>query len=133
MSATDIYDAFAVMAGEFAKDNNLPISYPAVHFVPPNTGEWLELIAFWNGSENYAVQSDAPYIESGFFRIVVCSRSQGLMTAQRIADKAVKYFPKGTVFSAASVEEMPSIGSPLQEPDKIIVPVTVSWRASSKP
>lgn len=127
---TDIYDEFAVLVTAFAAAQGVTVSYPAISFVAPDTGEWLELLVFWNGSENYGVGNGGPSIENGFFRLVVNSRSQGVMAAQKLAEEVVTAFRKGTTFAGARVESMPSIGGPFQEDDKIIVPVTITWRAS---
>ena len=44
--------------------------------------------------------------------------------------KIAAAFPKGTIFGGARQDERPSISSVIEDGDKIIVPVTVSWRAT---
>lgn len=130
MTTTAIYDEFSKLVTSFSDAQGVGTAYPGLHFKPPSQGEWLELLAFWNGNKNYGLSNAGPSIEQGFFRLLVCSRSEGLMKAQALAEKVVAAFPKGVVFAGARVETQPSISGPFQEDDKIVVPVTIRWRAT---
>lgn len=132
MSLTaDIYDVFATQAGAFAAAQGLTISYPGIHFTPPDTGSWLELIPFWNDGIDYGVATSGPTVEQGFFRLMVCCRSgAGLTAPQQLAEAVIAAFPKGSTFGPASTDGMPSMGGPFQHDDRVVIPVTIRWRAT---
>lgn len=128
---TEIYDAIATQAGAFAAAQGLTISYPGIHFAPPDSGAWLELIPFWNDGIDYGVATDGPTVEQGFFRLMVCRRlSQGLAPVQQLAEAVIAAFPKGSTFGPASTDGMPSMGGPFQHDDRVVIPVTIRWRAT---
>ena len=128
---TDIYDAFAELAGEFAADKVLPIAYPGISFTPPASGMWLELRPFWNDGENYGLADDGPTSEQGFFRLMACSRvGAGINDVQDLAEDIVAAFPKGTMLAKARVERMPTMSGPIQDDDRTTIPVTIRWRAT---
>lgn len=134
MSLTaDIYDAFAPLVTAFANSKSpaLEVGYPGNHFDPPDSGEWIEIIANWNGSENYGLPDAGPTHLTGFFRLIVGARPSpnAMMTAQKLAEELVAEFAKGTTFGGALVYQAPSIGGPIQEDARLEIPVTVRWRA----
>jgi hypothetical protein len=128
----DIYDAFGVRLNAFAAALSPARSVhyigSPVTFVPPSTGEWLEAAVFWNGNENYAWGAES--VEYGFFRVGVVTRGGGIQTAQPIAEALVSHFAKLTQLATALVDRMPELSGPLQEDDRLTVPVTIHWRAS---
>jgi len=129
--STDIYDAFAVQLAAFAAGEGLAVGYPNIHFTPPDSGLWLELMVFWNGNTNYGLADAGPTVEQGFFRVMVGYRpGAGLMPAQELAESVIETFPKGSLFATARVEQTPALSGPVQLDDKLFVPVTVRWRST---
>lgn len=135
MSMTvDIYNAMGAKVEAFATGlaEPIPTHYTAspIPFVPPDSGEWLEVRAFWNGNENYAWGSRGASVEKGFFVVGVVSRSGGVQAAQPIAELLVEEFEKSTELATALVYKAPEISGPLTEDDRLTVPVTIYWRAT---
>lgn len=131
MSTATIYDAFAASVTAFAQNYTpeLPVAYPGINFSPPDTGLWLELICFWNGSINYGLADDAPAVQQGYFRIIAWSRQGGgLMAAQELADDIEAAFPKGSEFDTARMYKMADKSGPVEDDDRIGVPVSLYWR-----
>ena len=128
---SDILDAFCAHVGAIAQAQSLPVAYPAIAFTPPTTGGWLEVAAHWNGNEPYALANDGASIEQGFFRVLVCWRlGASPLRAQDAAEAVVTATPKGSTFAKARAERAASIGGLLIEQDRLIIPVTVRWRAT---
>lgn len=132
MSLTAIYEAFAerltLFAGEYSPA--LPVAYPGIAFTPPDGGVWLQLRWFPNETSNYGVQNDGGSTLQGFGQVTVCSRPQSIVAALEVADSCVAYYAKGTTLASAKVERPPWASSVLEEPDRIMVPVTVRWRGT---
>ena len=133
MSLTkDIYLAFSAKLAAFAANHSpaLPVDYVGapISFTPPTAGEWLEAVPFFNGNENYAW--DQGSIEQGFFRVGVCTRLGGLVVAQTLAELIATEFKKTTALSTALVYQEPQISGPLQEDDRLTVPVSIYWRGA---
>jgi hypothetical protein len=131
MSDTAIYDAFATLVGQFAVAQALTCSYPGQAFTPP-TGKgarWLELQWFPNRTQNYGIEDDGPFLMQGFGQVSACYRpGQGIMVGTVITDQIIAAFSKGTTFGGMRVERKPWTSSIIQDPERIMHPVTVPWR-----
>lgn len=126
---SDILDAFCAHVATVAAGLGLPVSYPGVQFTPPASGGWVEIAAHWNGSEPYALGRTS--VELGFFRVLVNWRTgRGPMPAQDAAEAIVSSIPKGSTFATARTDREPSISGMLVDPDRLILPITVRWRAT---
>jgi len=129
MSDTEIYDTFAGLVGAFAAAQNLPCSYPALGFKPPATGAWLELQWFQNETQNYGLADDGPSLKQGFGQLSACYRpGQGIMVGTRITDEIIAAFAKGTTFAGMRVYRKPWTSALIQDPERIMHPVTIRWR-----
>lgn len=127
----DILDAFCAHIGATAQTLSLPVAYPGVAFKPPAAGGWIEVAAHWNGNEPYGLPNSGPSIELGFFRVLVCWRlGSGPMAAQSAAESVIAAIPKGSTFGPALTERAPSLSGAMADPDRIILPITVRWRAT---
>lgn len=128
---SDILDAFCAHVATVAAGLGLPVSYPGVQFTPPANGGWVEVDAHWNGNTPYALAADGPSVELGFFRVLVNWRTgRGPMPAQDAAETIVSSIPKGSKFATARTDREPSISGMLVDPDRLILPITVRWRAT---
>lgn len=129
MNDTDIYDNFAGLVVSFAAATRLPCSYPGLGFKPPGTGAWLELQWFPNQTQNYGLADDGPFLMQGFGQLSACYRpGQGIMVGTRITDQIIAAFAKGTTFAGMRVERKPWTASVIQDPERIMHPVTIRWR-----
>lgn len=129
MSDTDIYDAFAGLVGEFAGTLNLPCSYPGLGFTPPAQGPWLELQWFPNQTQNYGMSDDGPSLLQGFGQLSACYRpGAGIIVGTTITDQVIAAFAKGTAFAGVRVYRKPWTSSIIQDPERIMHPVTITWR-----
>lgn len=128
---SDILDAFCGHVAIVAAGLGLPVGYPGVRFTPPTAGGWIEVDAHWNGNTPYALAADGPSVELGFFRVLVNWRTgAGPMPAQDAAEAIAAAIPKGSTFATAMTERQPSITGLLVDPDRLVIPVTVRWRAT---
>lgn len=129
MSTDAIYDAFAVLVGQFAAAQGVPVSFPAVGFDTPDSGLWLELQWFPNETQNYGTADNGPSLLQGVAQIGVCDRpGRGLAPAHQLADAAVAAFGKGLTFAGVRVYRKPWVASVIADPDRVMLPVLVSWR-----
>lgn len=131
MNDTEIYDAFTQLVTSFAAEKGLPCSYPGIGFTPPtgNDARWLEFQWFPNRTQNYGLADDGPSLMQGFGQLAVCYRpGRGIMVGTPITDQIIAGFKKGTRFAGMSVYEKPSTSSIIQDPDRIMHPVTIRWR-----
>lgn len=129
MSDTEIYDAFAGLVASFAAAARLRCSYPCLGFKPPATGAWLELQWFPNQTQNYGLANDGPSLLPGFGQLSACYRpGQGIMVGTLITDQIIAASAKGTAFGGVSVQRRPCTSSLIQDPERIMHPVTIPWR-----
>jgi hypothetical protein len=127
----DLYDAFATAFATFAAGLSpaLPVSWPGIHFTPPDEGSWLELRLFPNETQNYGLADDAPALHQGMLQVGVCTRpGGGIVDALQVAGAVVAAFPKGTQVGPVSVQRKPWISGVLTESDRIVHPVTIPYR-----
>jgi len=131
MNDTAIYDAFTQLVTQFAAGADLVCSYPGIPFDPP-TGKdarWLELQWFPNRTRNYGLADDGPSLMQGFAQVAACYRpGQGIMVGTAITDQIIAAFAKGTKFAGMAVYERPSTSSIIQDPERVMHPVTIRWR-----
>ena len=108
---------------------DVPVAYHAVGFEPPSAGLWLELQWFPNGAQNYGMADTGPTLLQGFAQLSACDRpGRGLAPASTLADAVVEAFAKGTTFAGMRVYRKPAISSVIEDPARLMLPVTVMWR-----
>ncbi|WP_236546071.1 phage tail terminator-like protein [Stenotrophomonas sp. 364] len=106
-------------------------SYPGQGFTPPtgNGARWLELQWFPNRTENYGIEDDGPFLMQGFGQLSACYRpGQGIMVGTAITDQIIAAFAKGTTFAGMRVERKPWTSRIIQDPERVMHPVTIPWR-----
>ncbi len=54
--------------------------------------------------------------------------SQGIMVGTAITDQIIAAFAKGTTFAGMRVETRPWTSSIIQDPERVMYPVTIPWR-----
>jgi hypothetical protein len=129
MNDTEIYDAFAALVGEFATAKQLPVSFPGINFTPPAAGAWLEFQWFPNQTQNYGMADDGPSLLQGFGQLSACYRpGTGIITGTTITDYIIAAFGKGTTFAGVRVYRKPWVSTLIQDPERIMAPVTIMWR-----
>lgn len=131
MNDTAIYDAFTQLVTQFAAGADLVCSYPGIPFAPPTRkgARWLELQWFPNRTQNYGLADDGPSLMQGFGQLAACYRpGSGIMAGTAITDQIIAAFAKGTKFAGMAVYERPSTSAIIQDPERIMHPVTIRWR-----
>lgn len=129
MSTTTAYDAFCALAGAFAQAQGLPVAFPGIGFRPPAQGLWLEAAWIPNATQNYGMADDGPSLHRGLAQISVCGRpGAGIMPLTLVADAAIAAFGKGTTFGGMRVYRKPYQSAPIEQPERLMVPVTVMWQ-----
>lgn len=53
---------------------------------------------------------------------------QGIMVGMQMTDQIITAFAKGTTFAGMRVERKPWTSSIIQDPERVMHPVTVPWR-----
>lgn len=131
MIESSIYSVFCAALTTLASglDSEPPVAFPNVHFVPPDSGCWLELRFFPNEVENYGIADDGGEWHKGYFQVGVCYRQAiGLVTPMQIAGEIVSGFTKGTMIGAARVTQEPSALPALQLDEHSVIPVVIRYR-----
>ncbi len=132
MNDDAIYDDFAVKLSAFAAQLSpaLPVGFPGTGFTPPATGAWLEAVWIPNRTVNYGTANDAPSLLQGMAQVNVCYRpGEGIVGGLRLAGAVVEAFAKGTRFAdIVRVYEKPWIANVIEDPDRVMHPVTIPWR-----
>lgn len=111
-----------------AFDTPLPIAWPeqAEAFVPPADGKYLAVSFFANAPRWQGVASG--HIDQGLLQIaVVWPKKQGVIAPAAVADALINHFPVGPLADRVKVASKPWKATPIIEPDKVSVPVTVPW------
>lgn len=113
----------------------LPIAYPDIPFDPATqslAGKYLQAGYFRNTPAFEGLSSGV--LDQGVLVVsVVFPKSGGVIAINQAAQFVADHFPKASALKNGStrvkISKEPVIGSPLQEGDKTIVAVTVSWVA----
>lgn len=130
----EIYNALAPLVTTFAAAQSVPVAYPGITFEPPTTGEWLELLMFWNGNEEYGMAAAGPAVARGFARVLVHSRpGQGINDAAALAEALIDAIPKGTQIGPALVERTPAMTGPITDGARIFHTITFRWFVAQAP
>lgn len=108
----------------------LDISYPAVNFTPPNSGIWLEVTTFRNEPANQPL-GNTRGVDQGIMQITVCRRpGLGMIGLRDAANEVLAAYPKGYTFASYHrIVNNPYMLSLIVEPDKIMLPVSMSYSA----
>ena len=106
------------------------IAHVGAEFDPPADGQWLEIMTFNSGSNDYAIGSTA--IERGFFRVVAGSRlgANNILQLEALAEQIADAFPKGSRFGIAVTDTRPSLSGVIISGDRAYIPVTIRWRTT---
>jgi hypothetical protein len=124
MGIESIHNGFCSIVATFGANNGVSVAFPGVSFTPPASGSWIEVAAFWADAEELIQAS----IERGFFRVMICARpNAGLPVA--LVQSFINWCPKGTTWAFARIDSAPRLGSAIVDPDRVIIPITVRWRA----
>lgn len=106
---------------------SLPIAWPGVNFTPPSSGMWLEVRFFPNEPNNISLSGKQQYI--GFMQVSVFVRpGSGIASAISEAEAVQAHFPKALTLSSVTVRQKPYISPPIDEGDRIQIPVTIPYQ-----
>lgn len=133
---SEIFDALLTRFSTLAVGSPaLPLAFPDIGFDPATDaldGKYIEAKPFnntplWEGLS-------AGQIRQGLFVVgVVWPKGQGVIAPTEAAEAVAEHFHRGQMLrSGSTVVKLslePLIGTPLSEPDKTTVPVTISWTA----
>lgn len=117
---------FDAVAADFAP---LPISYPGVNFTPPPTGTWIEVDIFPNEPANQPLRGRG--VDQGIMQITLCARpGQGIVGINNASNAILAAYPKNRRFSTGHrIISDPYKLSRIDEPDKIMLPVSMTYSA----
>lgn len=135
MNPAKITDVLLVAATDLAATLALPISLPGRRFDPP-TGRYLEVIEFKNTTNSPSWGGDAVFI--GILQISVHqpNNDEGVIPATLIQDQIAAAFPMNRMIRTdtgnVKISQVPSVLTPITEPEKTIFPVSIPYLASRR-
>lgn len=111
----------------------LPIAYSDAAFTPPATA-YLQVDFIPNTNVDQFLSDDGTVQHRGLLQVtVVHPVNIGVIKPNEIAGLIVQHFAKGTKLYRDGVKvriyAKPSVAPPLQEPDRLRVPVVISYQA----
>ncbi|KWT70772.1 hypothetical protein APY04_0833 [Hyphomicrobium sulfonivorans] len=111
----------------------IPVAFPGVSFTPP-AGTYLKAIYIPNTTLDHFISDGSTSEYRGIFQVSVRSPAGvSIIAPLEIAAKVSDHFKRGTVLSDGTlnvrISGTPNIASPIQEPDKLHVPVSISFYA----
>jgi hypothetical protein len=127
-----IADALLSHLGDFpAQTPSIDIAYPDVPFEPVSGRTYLDTSLLFNAPANLGV-ADASCTEfRGILQVtVVAPAGRGIIAPIELAAKVADHFERGTSLGTGPVIKIvgrPAIANPAQSPDRIRVPVSVSF------
>lgn len=131
-----IFDALMARMAAFSHSPAIEIAYPGLSFTPSDGEPYLEVTHLPNNTAPLAVASDGVQQHQGLLQVSVMWPSDGVtghMPALELADAVSTHFAKGTDLYSNGVKvripTRPSIASPLQEPDRVRLPITIEYIA----
>ncbi|MFH1554925.1 MAG: DUF4128 domain-containing protein [Pseudomonadota bacterium] len=129
-----IHDLLMARVATFSNTPALPVAYPNVDFIPPASGDWLEVAYLPNTNVDLYLANDDETLHRGLMQItLVSARGRGGSAPLDLAGKIASHFAKGTTLYGSSfkvrVPDKPSVSAPLQDPPYLRTPVTVRWQA----
>ncbi|MFD2235944.1 DUF4128 domain-containing protein [Aureimonas populi] len=134
MSAIEasIHTALEQHLRAFAEPRGLRVARQGYDFTPPD-GEYLRSSFMPNRTTNPWTAFSDPSVFQGIFQItVVWPAGGGVDPALTLAADIANHFGRGTRIPAAdppmTIEERPSIASPLQDASSLEVPISIRYR-----
>ncbi len=111
----------------------LPIAYPDVAFTPPSSG-YLKTYYIPNGTERICITPGSPNRYQGILQVtVVFPAGQGAVKPNDVAGQIASHFAEGTQLQTAAgpvrIDKRPSVERPMQDTDRIQIPVSIDWVA----
>lgn len=131
----DVYSLLAADIESFFGVAGVPVHCPGVTNTQPSEGAWVDFRFFFNSNTSYALSNEKPQGDSrGFFRLGISSRPGfGVGSLIRIGDAAMLRFCKGYMIHAPTntgIREVPVMGGFIEQPDRILVPVTFRFQGT---
>ncbi|WP_282254151.1 hypothetical protein [Stenotrophomonas sp. PS02299] len=107
-------------------NHNGPLGLPDGTILPP--GEQTPVANWEQLKKNSVVQG---WIKAEILSIAggdASGSGQGIMVGTAITDQIIAAFAKGTTFAGMRVERKPWTSSIIQDPERVMHPVTIPWR-----
>ena len=103
-------------------------------FAPRDGVPYLQVDFMPNRTQNLFVGNSAPARHIGIFQVsVMYPNGEGRIPALALAGEVAAAFSKGSRFASngvsAQIYEQPSVAPPMQEPDRVRVPVSIRYQA----
>ncbi len=128
-----IYEALLerLRAVSFAP-HKVDIAWPGTDYKPKAGGSYLRPSVLPNTTRSPFLSLDAENQYLGLFQVLICDVSgSGGIKAREIAGQITQAFARGSVITrdnvSIHVSAPPTVGNDMQEPDRLIVPVTIPY------
>jgi len=107
----------------------VPVLWPGLNQVPPQTGLWIEASLFPNEPQDDTWDATQCALDRGFFQLLVGYRpGAGEKPASELADALIAWFAKGTAFGDVRVLKRGTRGpSFVDDGNKLFIPVTLHY------
>jgi len=111
----------------------LPVAYPDIQFNPPATA-YLKVYYIPNGTQRICITPGSPNRYQGILQVtVVFPAGQGAVKPNDVAGQIASHFAEGTQLQTAAgpvrIDKRPSVERPMQDTDRIQIPVSIDWVA----
>lgn len=128
-----IADALLTYLGTLTFSPAMPVAYPGVGFTPP-AGTYLDATLLPNRPINRGVADDSTTEFRGILQVtVVAPAGAGVVSVYETAGKIVEFFErtKRIIGNGFTIRIMgrPSVAAPLQEADRVRIPVSIDYWA----
>jgi hypothetical protein len=127
---SDILKAFLDRLGTLALSPPLPIAYPGIDY--SGSTNYLRADHLLNQTRQVTVGDD-PQQKRGILQVtVVWARGQGLVKPLEAAGAIINHFKNLVLWAGETritIDREPWAASPIQEPDRVSIPITISWHA----
>ena len=125
-----ILAAFMDHLGALTLTPPLPIAYPGIDYAgEPN---YLRVDFLLNPTRQVTLTDD-PQQKRGLVQVsVVWTRGEGLVKPLEAAGAIINHFSNLVLWAGdtrIAIDREPWASSPIQEPDRVSIPVTLSWHA----
>ncbi|EJN04233.1 DUF4128 domain-containing protein [Phyllobacterium sp. YR531] len=128
-----IPDALLAHLSALVLSPELPIAYPDIAFTPPSSA-YLKAYYIPNGNQRICITPGSPNRYQGILQVsVVFPSGQGAVKPNDVAGKIADHFAEGTQLQTAAgpvrIDKRPSVERPMQDTDRIQIPVSIDWVA----
>lgn len=112
---------------------DLPVRYLLLNFTTPNDQKWLDIVWIPNNDTGAFLGDEVNH--RGLFRLILHwpNTGTGIYEPVELLASITRYFTSGLLLQEVQIVGKPTpTGSPIEDGDKILFPVTISYQSYRK-